>query len=101
MRLAVSETITNIVRHGYRGAPGRIRLIARAGSGSVEVSVEDDAPLFDPTRGAPTPAAIGVVGGRGLRLLGSTVDELVHTPLYPSGNRLTMRRRRLRPATPA
>ncbi len=41
MRLAVTEACTNVVRHAYGGAPGRLEVAATAGSDGLTVTVAD------------------------------------------------------------
>ena len=42
VRLAVSEAVTNVVRHAYRGEPGHVHLIARTVESELWVLVADD-----------------------------------------------------------
>ena len=43
IRLAVSEAVTNAIRHAYRdGQPGEVRVAAAVHDGHISVSVEDD-----------------------------------------------------------
>ena len=42
VRLAVSEAVTNAVRHAYPLVPGQVRVRARAGVDVLEVVVSDD-----------------------------------------------------------
>jgi serine/threonine-protein kinase RsbW len=46
---AVDETVTNVIVHGYRGAPGFVDLEIEAEDGALVVRVRDEAPQFDPT----------------------------------------------------
>lgn len=48
LRLAVDELTTNVAVHGYRGGPGAVDLSGGVDDARVWVSVEDDAPAFDP-----------------------------------------------------
>src|ERR1700754_235878 len=42
VRLAVSEAVTNAVRHAYPRTPGEVRVLARVGRDTLEVIVADD-----------------------------------------------------------
>jgi serine/threonine-protein kinase RsbW len=42
VRLAVSEAVTNVVRHAYPSEPGEVRVRARVSDGDLEVVVSDD-----------------------------------------------------------
>lgn|GEM_PF-2392128 len=47
---AVTEVMTNIVTHGYRGRPGEIRISCTGTPEKVTVEIVDSAPAFDPTK---------------------------------------------------
>jgi len=42
VRLAVSEAVTNVVRHAYGGAPGEVHVSASLQSGELSVLIADD-----------------------------------------------------------
>ncbi len=42
VRLAVSETVTNVVLHAYQDGPGEVRVSARVSGGELWVLVADD-----------------------------------------------------------
>jgi serine/threonine-protein kinase RsbW len=48
LRLAAEEITTNIIQHGYEGA-GPVWLDSGVEPGLVWVTIEDEAPAFDPT----------------------------------------------------
>ncbi|WP_371614938.1 ATP-binding protein [Streptomyces sp. NBC_00454] len=80
IRLAVDELATNTVMHGYRGGDGRITVRGRSGPGRVQISIEDSAPAFDPSRGRlpPDPGTAPErrrIGGLGIHLALTSVDE--------------------------
>ncbi len=52
--LALDEAASNVILHGYAGAPGEVLVRARAAPGGVELLVADRAPPFDPLA-APLP----------------------------------------------
>jgi anti-sigma regulatory factor (Ser/Thr protein kinase) len=70
------------VRHGYRGAGGRIALTFAFGGGAVRVGVVDTAPAFDPRQalGPDTtlPLEARRPGGLGVHFAEALVDELAY-----------------------
>ncbi|MEV7418424.1 ATP-binding protein [Streptomyces sp. NPDC089919] len=79
LRLAADELATNIVVHGYRGAPGEITVDAGAAPDRVWVRFTDTAPPFDPRAGMrppdlETPLAERPLGGLGVYLALTAVD---------------------------
>ena len=96
MNLCLEEVLSNVIRHGYAGTPGRPILVQFASSprdGHFIFVVEDEAPLFDPLAVPEPPAPRSIeearVGGNGLRLLRHFADTLEYQAT-PTGNRLTM-----------
>lgn len=97
LRLAVEEACTNVIAHGYRGAPGTVRLSVAVGGGLATVTVTDDAPPFDPAAVPPpdldSPPETRRKGGLGWHLIRSVVDEVRHRSAEPRGNELTLVKR--------
>ena len=97
---AVDEAATNIIRYGYRGEPGWIDLTAELVGDDVVVTLEDEAPEFDPTAAeAPdlsVPPQHRRPGGMGIHLMRLATDSMVHRPRPGGGNILTLRRSRVR-----
>jgi serine/threonine-protein kinase RsbW len=93
----VDEAATNIILHGYRGAPGWVDLTVKRADDRLVVTIEDAAPAFDPTV-VPAPD-LGVPpgarrpGGMGIHLMRESTDALDHSPRQGGGNILTMTRR--------
>ncbi|MQY35647.1 hypothetical protein SRB17_36280 [Streptomyces sp. RB17] len=80
LRLAADELATNIVMHGYRGAPGDIWVDGGVTPDRVWVRFADDAPAFDPRGGMKppdleVPLARRAVGGLGVFLALTAVDR--------------------------
>lgn len=82
--LAVDEIATNIITHGYEetGTEGSLDLLIEHADGQLLVTLEDDAPAFDPLQHSlPTPAFFAQpledrpIGGMGIHLTLSGVDE--------------------------
>lgn len=94
---AVDEAITNIIMHGYHGAPGVIEVaVARSGDEFV-VCIRDWAPAFDPTTVAPPDLTIPLRqrarGGLGVHLMRRFTDRLLYRALPDGGNELTLIKR--------
>jgi serine/threonine-protein kinase RsbW len=92
--VAVNEVATNIVVHGYQGRPGTILARLRAVAGSLEVSLRDQAPPFDPTLvpSPPTdlPPPLCPPGGMGLHLARHFTHELRYRLTPDGANELTL-----------
>jgi PAS domain S-box-containing protein len=93
MQLAVEEAFINIVRHGYKGAYGAILIAMDIEEGRLRVTIEDDAPPFDPTGFQEPDFSAELeerpVGGLGIHLMRSLSDEMRYE--YENGkNRLML-----------
>ena len=95
---AVDEAATNVITHGYEGSPGWIEVgVVLAGDRFI-VTLEDEAPEFDPTRVAEpdltVPPMARKPGGMGVHLIREATDALSHRPRPGGGNILTLVRSR-------
>ena len=89
MRLAVTEACTNVVRHAYSEADGRIEVVIRPDGEAINVIVSDDG------RGlGSSPDVSGP--GLGLSLIAALADrlEIDHAPRRGSRLLMAFRRRR-------
>jgi anti-sigma regulatory factor (Ser/Thr protein kinase) len=104
VRLSLEEICTNVITHGYAGrAPGPITVDFMSCADHVEATVEDRGVTFDPADG-PRPTLDGdamdrTIGGIGLHLVRSLMDEVRHEALAGGGNRLTLVKRRVTATT--
>lgn len=95
--VAVNEAVTNILLHGYEQRPGELRIEIRRQGNELQVCLEDEAPVFDPTR-APEPD-VGLplerrpLGGVGIKMMREFTDELQHEKRASGGNRLVLIKR--------
>jgi len=95
INLCLEEALSNVIRHGYSGQPGRSLTIDFASSapGAVALTIEDSAPPFQPVEPSAPAAPVSLEdlqpGGQGLRLLRKFSQALTWEPL-PRGNRLTI-----------
>lgn len=102
VELSTVEAITNIIRHGYAGGPGRIDILVELRPDGVAVEIADRAPAMprerldttsqDPFSFDATDLAAVPEGGMGLALIRLSMDEVFY---HSTGgeNRLRMVRR--------
>lgn len=76
MVIAVDETLSNVIRHAYRGDTTRpVRVVLRRDRDRLEVEIWDRGHRFDPVvQSVPPPQELRR-GGRGLFMVRSSVDE--------------------------
>ena len=95
---AVDEAATNVVVHGYDGRPGWLEVNVGFDGTSFVVTLEDEAPPFDPTlRPEPDlsiPPERRRPGGMGVHLIRAATDELSWRPRPGGGNILRLVRAR-------
>jgi anti-sigma regulatory factor (Ser/Thr protein kinase) len=84
VRLAVSEAVTNAVRHAYPREPGEVRVMASVGDDALEVIVCDDG--CGPHAESP---ASGL--GYGLALINEMSDHMTLAPRADGGTEVRMR----------
>lgn len=95
MDLCLEEVLSNVIRHGYAGAPDRTILVTYGNPriDTFTLVVEDEAPLFNPllVQDKSMPSSLKEVsqGGRGIRLLRQFADAVKYEPTQ-TGNRLTI-----------
>jgi serine/threonine-protein kinase RsbW len=91
---AVDEAATNVITHGYRGASGWLEIDIRLEADQFVVTLEDDAPPFDPTTvpepDLSVPPMARKPGGMGVHLMRQATDSLSYRPRPGGGNILTM-----------
>lgn len=95
VRLAAEEACTNVIMHGYRGQkPGPVILAFTREEQRVIVTVEDRGIAFDladaPLPALDAPAEERAIGGLGLHLIQSVMDEVHQQHDESSGNTLTL-----------
>jgi anti-sigma regulatory factor (Ser/Thr protein kinase) len=93
---AVDEAATNIVRYGYAGQPGSIEMTVELVGDDIVTTLEDRAPVFDPTTVPPpdlsVPPHLRTPGGMGIHLMRLATDSMEHRPRPGGGNILTLTR---------
>ena len=96
--LAVGEAVGNVIKHSYKGDASRsFTLVCRSDPESFEVQVRDDGEPFNHSVVDPPPPEEIRVGGRGIFLMRTLVDEIGYERL--DGANVTRLRKNLR--TPA
>jgi serine phosphatase RsbU (regulator of sigma subunit)/anti-sigma regulatory factor (Ser/Thr protein kinase)/PAS domain-containing protein len=100
MQLAVEEACINIVRHGYRGTYGEILIAIDFKEDCLTVTIEDNAPQFDPTKFEEPNFTSDLerrpIGGLGIHLMRSLADEMRYE--YEMGkNRLILTKKKDKP----
>lgn len=85
LRLAVSEAVTNVVRHAYPLDPGEIRVRAQVGDDVLEVVVSDDG--CGVHRDGTDDGGLGF----GLALICEVSDQMTLAPRSNGGTDLRMR----------
>ncbi|HZD43724.1 MAG TPA: ATP-binding protein [Methanomicrobiales archaeon] len=83
LQLAVEEAFANTIVHGYRGKAGEVTIAIHATEEAVEVTIEDNAPPFNPLS-IPEPdrgSDLGDrrIGGLGIYLIRQVVDAVDHS----------------------
>ena len=94
---AVDESVTNIIKHGYRGRPGILEVEVDVTPGTLIIRLRDHAPRFDPTTVPPPdlslPLARRPLGGMGVHLTGELTDEVRHRSTEEWSNELSLVKR--------
>jgi serine/threonine-protein kinase RsbW len=85
--LAVTESCTNVIRHGYGTTiTGDLSLhITRTGQ-AIEITIQDTAPVFIPAQLPPAQPQILTEGQYGLFLIHTLMDEVSYEHFGPRGN---------------
>jgi serine/threonine-protein kinase RsbW len=93
---AVDEAATNAITHGHGGGPGWVEVSVERRGGDLVVTVEDDAPAFDPTTVPEPDMTVSALArgphGMGIHLIRLATDAVSYRPRDGGGNILTMTR---------
>ena len=97
LELALDETVSNVIRHGYGvGAPGEIEVAVEVGADRVGLEIRDRARPFNPLVEVPEPDLFARIeerprGGLGVYLVRQVMDRVDYS--YEKGeNRLILER---------
>lgn len=97
VNLALDEAVTNVVLHGYEGKDGgKVAIRIDIADGRLTATVEDAGLEFDPlslpTPNLQAPLEERAIGGLGIHLMRSLMDEVAYSR-RDSLNVLTLRKR--------
>ncbi len=93
IELAVTEAVSNVIRHGLRLDPDQVVTLEATGdAGSLEIVVTDRGPAFDPRTNPEPDLSEPRAGGYGTYLIRTVMDE-VRWQHRNGKNRLTLVRR--------
>ncbi len=92
--LAVDESLSNIIQHGYQHRSGTITIEVERAADALIVRLQDQAPPFDPTA-MPDPDVSQLlhqrrVGGLGVYFTRRSVDSVFYERTPAGDNRLTL-----------
>ena len=94
LTLAVDESLSNIVQHGYQDKVGTVELEMERTENAVVVRLRDQGPPFDPTRlpdpDIHLPLNQRPVGGLGVYLTRRSVDSVAYERTAAGDNQLTL-----------
>lgn len=97
LQVAVEECYVNIINHGYRKGEGFIWITFDSGENYFTVTLEDEAPRFDPTLYHKPNRVENVqdqpIGGWGINLIKSLTDEIRYD-YEDNKNKLTLIKRK-------
>jgi serine/threonine-protein kinase RsbW len=75
LKLALTEAVSNSVRHAYAGGAGFVSVAYELTSSSLGVEVVDDGPGFDPARPPAIEGEELTEGGLGIAIIRTIADE--------------------------
>lgn len=88
--LAVDEACANVIRHAATGPDDEYELRAEFTADSIEISIDDQGPGFDPE--AIAAPALTATSGRGLQIIEQLMSDVQVGRLSGAGTRLHMQR---------
>ncbi len=93
--LAADEALNNIIRHAHQDRPDAVvHIQCFPGAGDIEIRLLDEGAPFDLSAVPDLDPGELRVGGRGVFLMRSLMDELTCQPRGEGGNTLRMVKRR-------
>ena len=88
--LAVDEALTNVIRHAYKGNPGKMTVDVAVSSDKIEIVLEDHGEKFDPTQVPPPKLPRQKPGGLGVHFIRTVMDQVIYEGHKVEGNRLRL-----------
>ena len=97
---ALNEAATNIIEHGYQGAPGILEVVVTYDGDALTVRLRDQAPAFDlalvPEPDVTLPLDRRPLGGMGVHMMRQLADELAYRSGSDGWNELVLVKKRAR-----
>lgn len=94
LRLVLEEAFVNVYKHGYGGGEGPLAVGLDIGPGQTTLTLQDQAPFFDPATVAQPVLDEAwdqrAIGGLGWHLIRQLVDRVEHRRGAAGGNLLTL-----------
>jgi serine/threonine-protein kinase RsbW len=95
--LSVDEVCTNIIKYGYTGKTGMINIVCELTDNDLMVTITDKGKPFDPTTAPPPDLSpewkTRRIGGLGIYLVKTLMDDVNYRYDNNIGNILTLRKR--------
>ena len=99
LKLALTEAVSNSVRHAYAGGAGFVSVAYELGGNALAVEVVDDGKGFDPDRPPALEGEELTEGGLGIAIIRTIADEFeLHSQPGSRGSRLRFVKRLHQPA---
>jgi serine/threonine-protein kinase RsbW len=99
LKLALTEAVSNSVRHAYADGAGFVSIAYELGGDSLAVEVVDDGKGFDPDRPPALEGEELTEGGLGIAIIRTIADEFeLHSQPGVRGSRLRFVKRLRQPA---
>ena len=99
LKLALTEAVSNSVRHAYAGGTGFVSIAYELTGDTLAFEIVDDGGGFDPDRPPPLEGAELTEGGLGIAIIRMIADEFeLHSRPGVRGSRLRFVKRLPRPA---
>ncbi|HEU5214605.1 MAG TPA: ATP-binding protein [Gaiellaceae bacterium] len=99
LKLALTEAVSNSVRHAYAGGAGFVSISYELSGDALAVEVVDDGQGFDPERPPPLEGEELTEGGLGIAIIRTIADEFeLQSSPGARGSRLRFVKRLQRPA---
>jgi anti-sigma regulatory factor (Ser/Thr protein kinase) len=93
LSLAVDEALANIIRHAYRGKTNHvIEVNCHVSADCLEITILDQGDPPDPARLAAELPDEDALGGRGMHLIRTIMDEVCYEQV-PGGNQVRLSKR--------
>lgn len=91
VELALSEALTNVIRHAYGGDEGQeIHLALAINDEKLDLTIRDFGQKFDPADYTPPDLDEPAEGGYGVYLIHELMDQVTYDTSLPTGTQLNL-----------